>query len=139
MAVSPDPVTVALTGVLPAAVIAGALLAYPLGRFLLLLYHRSVARSMASASGSKADATAAPAGSHLSGPALRIAQWSSSPESAAAQEELGYLFRAPWQGAAVYAAAGAAFAAVMTAGWLAATRDAATGRRSAPISASSSF
>jgi hypothetical protein len=123
MAAGPDPVTVALTGMLPAGVIAGALLAYPLGRLLLRLYHRSVARSMALASGSKADATASPAGSHPSGPALRIAEWNSAPESAAAQEELGYLFRAPWQGAAVYAAAGAAFAAVMTGAWLVATRD----------------
>jgi hypothetical protein len=116
-----------MTGVLPAAVIAGALLAYPLGRFLLFLYHRSVARSMASASGGKADATAAaaPAHPHPSRPALRIAEWNSFAESGAAEEEAGYLFRAPWHGAVVYAAAGAAFAAVMTAGWLLATRDSA--------------
>ena len=124
---TPDPVTVALTGALPAAVIAGALLAYPAGRLLLMLYHRSVARSMASASGVKAEAGAVPAGSHAPGAAFRTADWNGFRENApaAAQTDLAYLLRAPWRGAAGYAAAGAVFAAVMTAGWLVATRDSA--------------
>src|SRR5262247_2749683 len=52
MAQTVEPVTLALTGMLPFGVIAGAVLAYPLGRGLLRVYHRSVARSMAQRAGS---------------------------------------------------------------------------------------
>src|SRR5258708_2642445 len=80
---------------------------------------------MASVSGAGSDVSAPPAGPQSPGAALRIVEWDGSFGSAAgaAQEELARLFRAPWHAAAVYAAAGAVFAAVMTAGWLAATRD----------------
>src|SRR5262245_22848829 len=122
---SPDPVTVALTGVPLVGVLAGGVLAYPVGRFLLRLYHRSVARAMASVSAGDAAARPGVGSPMASSAALRITDWSGSPEDAVARAELAYLLRAPWYGAAVYVVAGAVFAAVMTAGWLAATRDAA--------------
>src|SRR5205085_9772725 len=40
-----------------------------------------------------------------------------------AQAELTYLFKAPWQSAVIYTAAGSVFAVVMTIAWLVATRD----------------
>src|SRR5262249_45497589 len=118
---SPDPVTVALTGVPLVGVLAGGVLAYPVGRFLLRLYHRSVARAMASVSAGDAETRPGVRSPVAPSAALRITDWAGSPEDAVARAELVYLFRAPWNGAAVYVVAGAVFAAVMTAGWLVAT------------------
>jgi hypothetical protein len=98
-AAATDPVTLTLTGVLPAIVIAAAALAYPIARLLLRLYRRSVARAMA-ASGS--GAIAAPP------------QLVQLPPRTNDTSELQFLLRAPRQAAAVYAAAGGAYAAVMT-------------------------
>jgi len=112
-----DPVTLALTGVLPFGVIAGALLAYPLSRLLLRVYHRSVARSMAQRGGAApnpAPAAAAPPG--RPGSALRLVDSTGSADSP--------LVNAPWPVALAYAAAGGAFALAMTAAWLVATKDA---------------
>src|SRR5436190_21729936 len=124
-----DPITVALTGVLSACVIAGALLAYPVARLLLHLYRRSVARSMRMGSGSAKEASA----TGIAAAPPRVALQVSEPErrespadvSVSNATELAYLFKAPWRGAAVYAAAGVVFAATMTGGGLIATRDAA--------------
>jgi hypothetical protein len=122
-----DPITLALTGVLPAGVIAGALLAYPVARLLLHFYHRSVARSMAAESGATREAGAAGIAATPPGVALQVVGAHRKESQAGApvptQTELAYLFKAPWRAAAVYAAAGAVFAAVMTVGWLIATRD----------------
>ena len=70
-----DPITLALTGVLHFGVLAGALLAYPVGRLLLALYRRSVARSMAAAGGAQAEASAAPDAFANRPGTLRIADW----------------------------------------------------------------
>jgi hypothetical protein len=112
-----DPVTLALTGVLPFGVIAGALLAYPLSRLLLRVYHRSVARSMAQHGGAAPNpvpAAPAPAGRPES--ALQLVDSTGSAHSP--------LVNAPWSVALAYAAAGSAFALAMTAAWLVATKDA---------------
>ena len=112
-----DPITLALTAVLPAGVIVGAVLAYPLGRLLLRRYHRSVLRSMAAyGSGAGAAKPIAEVRADRSAAALPIVD-------AAPATGAGILGEASWRAAAVYALAGAAFAAVMTAGWLVATRD----------------
>ncbi len=130
MATASDPITLALTGALPAAVSAGALLAYPVARLLLRLYHRSVARSMASGSGVATDAGPAHAPPATPPPAaLQIVyahrEGSAADASLPARTDLAHLLRAPWLAAAVYAVAGGVFAGTMTAGWLVATRDSA--------------
>jgi hypothetical protein len=114
-----EPVTLALTGMLPFGVIAGAVLAYPLGRGLLRVYHRSVARSMAqhAGAGERPDVPAAPAGKPAPGGALQLLD-------AGADAGSSPLLETSWRLAAAYAVAGAAFAVVMTAAWLVATRDA---------------
>ncbi|HEY6140288.1 MAG TPA: hypothetical protein VI670_21240 [Thermoanaerobaculia bacterium] len=122
-----DPITVALTGVLSACVIVGALLAYPVARLLLHLYHRSVARSMASESGATQESRAAGIAETPPRVALQVvdAHWkdSSAGIPVAAQAELAHLFKAPWRAAEVYTAGGVVFAAVMMLGWLVATKD----------------
>jgi hypothetical protein len=113
-----DPVTLALTGVLPAGLIAGALLSYPLSRLLLRMYQRSIGRSMAQLGGESTGTK--PLAPRSAGPSvheLRLLDARSPAEEAAA------VLNASWRAAVMYAAAGGAFAAVMTAAWLVATRD----------------
>ena len=119
MSQTADPVTLALTGMLPFGVIAGAVLAYPLGRGLLRVYHRSVARSMAerAGAGERPDARTNRVVSHTIGSALRLVDAAAEAGSSPPLEMSGRL-------AAAYAVAGGAFAVVMTAAWLVATRDA---------------
>ena len=118
MSESADPVTLALTGVLPAGLIAGALLSYPLSRLLLGMYQRSIARSMAQRGGEGSSAKR-PAVSAAGPPThqLQVLDARSSTQEAAP------VLNASWRAAIVYAVAGSAFAAVMTAAWLVATRD----------------
>lgn len=116
-----DPITLALTGALPFVVIAGALLAYPASLLLLKRYRRAVVRGMK-----------VPVGAPSPGPAPAAAT------TVAPAQSLGFSMLAPvpvgadaigdgWRAARVYAAAIAAFAVVMTAAWLLATRDSAIG------------
>src|SRR4051812_42460518 len=127
MAGETDPVTVALTGVLPAGIIVGALLAYPVARLLLAMYSRSVARAMATYGKRPSASSKVGTAAVVARPAheLKIVNEEATaasrgvPAAGAAD-----LTRAPWPAAGVYAAAGCAFAVVMTAGWLLATRDA---------------
>ena len=52
-----DPITVALTGMLPLVMIAGALLAAPAAALLLWLYRRAVLRGMSESRGGAAEAS----------------------------------------------------------------------------------
>jgi len=54
-----DPITVALTGMLPLVMIAGALLAAPAAALLLWLYRRAVLRGMSESRGGAAVSVAA--------------------------------------------------------------------------------
>lgn len=119
--------TVTLTGALPFLVLVAALLAYPLSSLLLSLYRRSVQRGMASVGGG----TVAPAAAVARRPpaaALHI-ELPRTARPAARQGPPSTLWRlatnSRWLAAAAYSAGGVAFAAIMTAGWLLATRDSA--------------
>lgn len=103
---------------LPAGLVAGALLSYPLSRLLLRIYRRSIGRSMAQLGGERTGPKPLAARSvHPPMHKLRLLDAGSATGLAAA------MLNAPWRAAAVYAAAGGAFAVVMTAAWLVATRD----------------
>ncbi len=116
--------TTALTGELPFVVLIAAALALPVSFFLLWVYRRAVLRSMRVRSGSAAaepvEAIATPASSlgfsflDASGPLPVV------PQMAALLRQAE---RAPWQAAMIYACAGACYAALMSLGWIIATRD----------------
>ncbi len=130
-------VQTALTGHIPFTLLVAAALAYPLSRFLLWLYTRAVLRSMRARTTPRdpvrdrarsTAATVAPpqdaSPPPSAGPALQLEEAGSAsgialPAAAAA------LYRdmvvRPWRVAAVYAVAGGAFAAVMTAAFLLST------------------
>lgn len=117
--------TVTLTGALPFLVLVAALLAYPLSSLLLSLYRRSVQRGMASVAGGSATPAAA-ASRRQPVAALRI-DLPPAARPAARQGPPSPLWQLAtngrWRAAAAYSAGGFAFAAIMTAGWLLATRD----------------
>ena len=121
---STDPVTLALTGMLPAIIIGGALLAAPASLVLLGRYRRAVLEGMAG----RGEGALPPATQELSDAPprrpLAIASFdahSGSPGRLPA--DLRRALNGGWRAGCVYAAAGAAFAAVMTCAWLVATRD----------------
>jgi len=109
---------------LPGGLIVGALLAYPLSRLLLRAYHRSIGRSMAQAA-SGCVTPKPPAAASTSRPTheLQLLDAASGADAARDPAASRHVLDAPWRAALAYAAAGGAFAAVMTAAWLAATRD----------------
>lgn len=119
--------TVALTGLLPFAVLAAAALSLPVCFLLLRLYRRSVLEGMAATGDALApDPTpdvraTAPASALL---IHNLAEASSARDTAPDSAAYRRAIVGPWQAAAVYVMAGFAYAAVMTAGWLVATRDA---------------
>jgi hypothetical protein len=119
-----DPVTLALTGELPFALVAGALIAYVASLALLRLYRRAVLRGMNVAAGPAFPADATPQGGATPPERALAFAWLDTAAPPAARESLG-----PWPAAAVYAAAGGAFAAVLTAAWLLATHDHEVGAR----------
>ena len=100
-----DPVTRTLTGTFPAMVLLAALLSYPVARALLRLYHRSVARSMQSASGTAKDEPP-PAPAVESPPAAPLTILDLSAPSGPGDGG-SYLLKAPARAAVVYAVAGA--------------------------------
>ncbi|MBC5783147.1 hypothetical protein H8N03_09350 [Ramlibacter sp. USB13] len=112
-----DPVTVALTGMFPAMVLLAALLSYPVARWLLALYHRSVGRGMQASSGASAQHAAQVPGRPPATP-LRIVDIPAAPGGGS---DLAWLLEAPRRAGYVYAAAGAVYALVMAVGWLVAS------------------
>ncbi len=114
--------TVALTGMLPFVVLVAAALSLPVCWLLLRLYRATVLKEMDARAGAAAPA-AAPAQRTPPASPLCITELEHSLKSDA--QSLRQAARGPWTSAAVYACAGLAYAAVMTAGWLLATRDTA--------------
>lgn len=104
-----DPITLALTGALPFAVIAAALVAFPAALFLLSRYRRSVLRGMSEAAGATAARGSAPSSPPPPGHALRFEALGSAPAGEASP------MASPWRAARLHALAIAAYAAVMTA------------------------
>lgn len=103
-----DPITLALTGALPFAVIAAALIAFPAALFLLSRYRRSVLRGMSEAAGATMPQESGPVAALPPAQALRF----DSLRTAAAGA--GASMPGPWRAAALHALAVAAYAAVMT-------------------------
>ena len=113
-----DPVTLALTGMFPAMVLLAAVLSYPVARWLLALYHRSVGRGMQESGSSRPDMpAAAEAGAPPSSP-LKIV---GLPAERRTGGDIAWLLAAPRRAGLVYAVAGAVYAIVMAVGWLTAT------------------
>lgn len=119
-----DPVILALTGMLPAVLIASAALAFVVSLLLLKLYRRAVLRSMNLRGNGEAPPlpTSAPGAPEA---ALTVERIPVGKPGGANGDALRTALAAPWRSALVYAGAGAAFAAVMTGAWLLATGDAA--------------
>ena len=116
--------TVILTGLLPFVLVFGAALAVPTSLVLLKLYRNAVQRGMRSIGGASDPAIAAvhrvPSSSlELEGLDQQSGRIPSHPLPPAYDRAI----RGPWHAATVYTIAGACYAAVMTAGWLIATRD----------------
>ena len=118
MSAARDPVTLALTGELPFAVLAGALVAFPAAFFLLALYRRAVLRGMKELTGASPPETLAPAAEAPPNCPLNFALL-----GAAAFPRTADSGADAWRAAGIYVAAIAVFASVMTAAWLLATRD----------------
>lgn len=122
MSAARDPVTLALTGELPFAVLAGALIALPAAFFLLALYRRAVLRGMKELTGASPPDTLALAAEAPPNCPINFAVL----EAAAAPGTAGSGADA-WKAAGIYVAAIAVFASVMTAALLLSRRDAETG------------
>ena len=116
--------TVTLTGALPFLVLVAALLAYPLSSLLLSLYRRAVQRGMARVGGGTV-APSATVDHRQPAAALRIEPaFAARPAGPQPNSKLWQLAsNGRWRAAAAYSAGAFAFAAIMTAGWLLATRD----------------
>ncbi len=120
---STDPVTLALTGTLPAVLIGAAVIAFVVSLLLLKLYRRAVLRSMNEGGGGGVPRSTESAASAPEA-ALALERIPLGGEAGANAGALRQALAAPWRSALVYAGAGAAFAAIMTGAWLLATRDA---------------
>lgn len=112
---APDPVTLAFTGMLPAATLAALVLGLAASLALLRLYRAAVLRGMRR---SRAAAAPPPEGEARAAPSAQL-----SIARPADARPAGDARRPAWRAAGVYAWAGAAFATVMTAAWLASTAD----------------
>src|SRR5262249_41455811 len=115
LAMEKDPITVALTGMLPFVIIAGAVLALPAAIFLLWLYRRAVLRGMSESRGGSASAVSATVADVPRSP-LGVLSLGTNVAPPAP-------FPSPWRAALVYAAAGAAFALTLAVEWLVSTHD----------------
>jgi hypothetical protein len=110
-----DPITVALTGMLPFVIIAGAVLALPAAIFLLWLYRRAVLRGMSESRGGSVSTVQATV-AEVPRRRLRFLSLGTNVAPPAA-------FPSPWRAALVYAVAGAAFALTLAVEWLVSTHD----------------
>jgi hypothetical protein len=127
MTAATDPTTLALTGQLPAILIAATLLALPTSLVLLWLYRRAVLRSMlAGAPGVRSPRPPPPTPPAAPGqrPDLTITSYGRDPESEldpSARSLLARLARSRLRAAGAYALGGFTFALVMAAAFLAST------------------
>jgi len=121
--------TAMLTGLLPLVVLIGSALAVPVSFLLLRLYRNAVQKGMTRSGGGTRSPE--PNGAHrvpLSPLELRSLDGASKPvRRETVSWGHGMARRGPWRTAAVYTAAGACYALVMTAGWLTATHDRSVG------------
>ena len=119
-----DPVTLALTGMLPFVVLAAAALAFPVSLVLLRLYRRAVLRAMresaAPGGGPRPAPPAGPGGlAPLALEVVELAAQGAAGDQAAARS----VWRDLRRSALVYVAAGCAFSLVVTTAFLAAATD----------------
>jgi len=118
--------TVMLTGLLPFIVLVASVLAVPTSLLLLRLYRNAVQKGMRSVGGGTVlspDRTAVHRAPSLS---LRMQAFDHTSNQAQPDTESPAYSKArygAWKTAGVYTAAGASYALIMTAGWLAATHD----------------
>lgn len=128
MTAATDPTTLALTGQLPAILIAATVLALPTSLVLLRLYRRAVLRSMRAGARGGRSPGAPPAAPPLppeQRPDLTITSYGGGPESEpepSARSLLARLARSRRRAAGVYALGGFTFALVMVTAFLVSTR-----------------
>jgi hypothetical protein len=118
--------TVTLTGVLPFVILVASGLALPVSFLLLRLYRRAVQKGMISAGSGQGEIDQAAPTPHRPPAQLRIVEVGarSTPVDTSPRESTyGRALYGPWRASGAYAIAGLAYALIMTAGWLAATRD----------------
>jgi hypothetical protein len=110
---TPDPVTHALTGVWPLIVLVSVLLTFPVSALLLGFYRRAVLRGMKASRKAGVPPPVPIAVADPPSQALKLVSLATNAEHA--------YFPGPWRAAAVYLAAGVAYAAVMMVAWYFAT------------------
>jgi len=118
--------TVALTGLLPFIVLIAAMLSLPACLLLLRLYRRAVFSGMRSMAGDSVHQQQAVPQRRPPSCDLKILNLDgTSPNLVMADvdDAVRRATRGPWRLAAIYACAGIAYAVVMTAGWMLATKD----------------
>jgi hypothetical protein len=116
--------TLILTGLLPFVLLFGAVLAVPTSLVLLKLYRSAVQRGMRSVGGASNPTRAAV--HRVPSSSLQLQSFDQRSSSTASETFSSAYHRAihgRWRTAAVYTAAGACYALIMTVGWLMATRD----------------
>jgi len=117
--------TVIVTGVLPFVILIATVLAFPTCFLLLNLYRRSVLREMSRGSGELVTRGPTTASRPPVSQIRIVALDSNSTQNRNGIESPQYrrALLGPWRASAAYTIAGVAYAVVMTAGWLIATRD----------------
>jgi len=114
--------TVALTGLLPFAVLVAAIVAWPLSRVLLVFYRRAVERGMQSLSAAQPAAATAPAARRPPPAAPLVLRALDAHPPARAHPDLQRSLQGVWQPAWAQVIGGLGFALVMLAGQLASER-----------------
>jgi FHA domain len=118
--------TVMLTGVLPFIVLVASVLAVPVSLVLLKLYRNAVQKGMRSSGGGAVPGPDRAVVHRTPSASLQIRTFDDT-ASRIGPDKISPAYRIavqrPWQTAAVYGAAGACYALIMTAGWLVATGD----------------
>ncbi len=116
-----DSVTVTLTGQFPFVILAAAVAAFPISRWLLWLYRRRVMRTMSRRA--RVDSAAIPAEAARSpappavpkSPKLALSEWEANRLTQEGTSQLfDWLRASPWKGARVYALGGVSFTLLMT-------------------------
>lgn len=118
--------TVLLTGVLPFIVLVASVLAVPVSLVLLRLYRNAVQKGMRNLGAGTVSLPERAVVHRMPSSSLQIRTFNHT-SSQVRPDKISPAYRMamqrPWQAAAVYAAAGACYALIMTVGWLVATGD----------------
>jgi hypothetical protein len=115
--------TVALTGLLPFVVLVASVLAYPVTVLLLRLYRRSVQKGMHAAGGVQPETHPPASAARAPANALEFVVLDGASHTDTQAPAYRRAISGPWRATMAYAIAGVVYAAVMTTGWLIATRD----------------